>query len=1093
MDHLEMRRWIMNELRADLWGPSEQGDVENIRESPTTKYLVGILYPGGEVSEIDNESGLDSENDSDEDVYGVSIGDTSNQYIATATPTHLMKPSSMGITCELAADMTEVEYVVNYGIYYKSGSQFTRVPVRKTGTLDITQQTGSYIIGGEDGFCKPVSEIKWLCRRSDERVILTVFLLNREKVETYAEDSKLCMFQCSLQLKGRGDERPFIARKVKGTAAGSVDGELIFRKYHEFAIGHGCSVKWNETFDDRTDFISTTFLPTVELATMQHLEMGELGMGSFYASNSPEECASRLSILADRYQDWIQLCSDEIPDLEPPLRGIARKNIDHCIKTLNRIREGIALLETNQQVFRAFCFADRAMQLQRAHSLWSLQHRKGLAKGTLPEMNGHYWRPFQMGFILSNLAGIIEPEHPDRAVVDLLWFPTGGGKTEAYLGLAAFSMAYRRLAFPENFEGVDIIMRYTLRLLSNQQFQRAATLICACEAIRKETLELWGEEPFLIGLWLGMSTSPNTMKDAKEALKELNENPEKTVFERGNPIQLLACPWCGEELTIEDYSVDEKRDWLLIHCPRKGCLFHDPQRRWETSIPVLLVDENIYRRLPSLLIGTVDKFARLPWEPRIGSLFGHINRYCTGHGWLAPADKHPSKRCRGNQIKHLDHELVPPTLIIQDELHLVSGPLGTMMGLYETAVDILCCNPERPGNNAPKVIASTATIKGADAQVNGLFAREVVQFPPNGLDIDDNFFARTVKPSEYPGRLYAGIFAPGRSVKTALLRVYSVIMNTVHKARLQNVDDAILDPYWTLIGYFNSIRELGGARRLVEDDIPKRLEYLAASGKTKRRFTLNRKVVHYDEITSRKKSQEIPQLLEKMERTLNSGQAMDVILASNMISVGMDVDRLGVMVVNGQPKSTAEYIQASSRIGRQFPGLVVTVYNWSRPRDISHFERFMAYHQVYYKFVEPTSVTPYSSRARDRALHAVLVGLCRVLIPNLADSDSAGNIVNFNIEKAPLKNILEMIMERGAYIRQYEPDKIKMELIDLVETWQNRGHQEGRISFAPPLYRQRGRSYIYLLKHAGDDYEKAWLTPDSMRSVEKESTLYYCD
>lgn len=1091
MDHLGMRRWIMNELEADLWGPSEQGDIKNINESPSTKYLVGILYPGGEVSEIDSESGLDSENDNDEDVYEGSTGGTPNQYIATATPTHLMKPSSMGITCELAVDTTEVEFEVNYGTYHKNGSKFIRDPVQKKGAIDITRQTGSYIIGGEDGFSKPVSEIKWLCRRSDERIILTVFLLNREKAETYIEDPELCMFQCLLQLKGCGDERPFIARKVEGTTAGSGDDKLIFRKYHEFAVGHGCSVKWNETFDDRTDFISTTFLPTVELATMQHLEMGELGMGSFYASNSPEECVSRLSVLADRYEDWIQLQSNEIPELDSTLREIARKNMDRCIKTLNRFREGISLLKTSQPVFLAFCFTDRAMQLQRAHSLWSLQRRKGLAKG-MPEMSGHYWRPFQMGFILSNLAGIVDPGHPDRAVTDLLWFPTGGGKTEAYLGLAAFSMAYRRLAFPDNFEGVDIIMRYTLRLLSNQQFQRGATLICACEAIRKETPELWGEEPFLIGLWLGMSTSPNTMEDTKKAIKELKKNPEKTVFERGNPVQLLACPWCGEKLTVDDYSVDEKRDWLLIHCPGEGCLFHDPQRRWETSIPVLLVDENIYRRLPSLLIGTVDKFARLPWEPRIGSLFGHVNRHCTAHGWLAPADKHPSMRCKGNQIKHLDHELVPPSLIIQDELHLVSGPLGTMMGLYETAVDILCSNPERPGNNTPKVIASTATIKGADTQVNGLFAREVIQFPPNGLDIDDNFFARTIELSEFPGRLYAGIFAPGRSVKTALLRVYSVIMNTVYKARLQNVDEAILDPYWTLIGYFNSIRELGGARRLVEDDIPKRLEYLAVSGKASRRYVSNRKVFRYDEITSRKRSQEIPQLLEKMEQTLGSGQAMDIILASNMISVGMDIDRLGVMVVNGQPKSTAEYIQASSRIGRQFPGLVVTVYNWSRPRDISHFERFMAYHQVYYKFVEPTSVTPYSSRARDRALHAVLVGLCRVLIPELANSGSAGNIVDFDVETTPLKNILGMILERGAYIQQHEPDKIKMELIDLVEAWQNRGRQEDRISFAPPLYRQRGRSYNYLLKHAGDDDNKAWLTPDSMRSVEKESTLYYC-
>lgn len=1086
MNHVEMRNLIIKELKGDLWGPEEYGDNETIDETPTTKYMIGILSPGGEVSEVDSENGLDSENDTDT----VLITETQKQYIATATPVHKMKPSSMGLTCELANDTTEIEFGVNYGVYIKDGLQYSRVAVCETGKIDLSQPSGQVRIGGDSGLTKPDSVFKWLCRRTVDRIILTVFLINLEKREESSENPERCMFQCLIQLKGREGERPFISRRFSNYSQKKNREDFIFRNYHEFAVGHGCSVLWGDSADDHTDSITTTFIPSVEIPTMQHRDIQGLEMGSFYKSNSPEECVNSLSILAAWYEEWINGCSQKV---EPQYSKIAGENIEKCKDTLERIREGISKLITDPDAFQAFCFADRAMMLQRAHTVWSLQNRKGITQGTGPVLDGHKWRPFQIGFILANLAGIIDPGHPDRAIADLLWFPTGGGKTEAYLGLAAFSMAYRRLAFPESYDGVDVIMRYTLRLLSSQQFQRASTLICACEVIRRENKKTWGERPFLIGLWLGMSTTPNNMDDTREALNDLIENPKKDYFENGNPVQLVNCPWCGRELSPSDYSIDDEKDWLLIHCPRKGCIFNDAHKRSETAIPVVLIDENIYRRLPSLVIGTVDKFARLPWEPRIGALFGHVNAYCTGHGWITTTDNHPKKRCNQNIIHNLETGLVPPTLIIQDELHLVSGPLGTMMGLYETAADILCSCTERIENHLPKIIASTATIKGADSQVKGLFARKIIQFPSNGIDIDDNGFARTLNLDEYPGRCYLGIFAPGKSVKTALLRVYAVIMNTVFKAKIEGVEDEILDPYWTLIGYFNSIRELGGARRLVEDDIPKRLEYLAAKTKVKRKISLCRQINHFDEITARKKSKEIPDILQKLDLTVGTANVMDVILASNMISVGMDIDRLGIMVVNGQPKSTAEYIQAGSRIGRQYPGLVVTVYNWSRPRDISHFEKFKAYHQVFYKFVEPTSVTPYSSRARDRALHAVLVGLCRILFSDLAPSDKAGEITNYNNEELPLKTILEMIIKRAVEVQGADPDKIRHELYNLITVWQDRSNEGDKLSFASPKFKKRGQVYRYLMKHAGDDDKSAWLTMDSLRSVEKECSLYYCE
>ncbi len=333
--------------------------------------------------------------------------------------------------------------------------------------------------------------------------------------------------------------------------------------------------------------------------------------------------------------------------------------------------------------------------------------------------------------------------------------------------------------------------------------------------------------------------------------------------------------------------------------------------------------------------------------------------------------------------------LRPPDLIIQDELHLIAGPLGTLVGLYETGIDHLCTWEADGKQVRPKVIAATATIRRAAQQVQALFLRTVNIFPPQGLDVEDNFFARQRTPDEnMPGRRYLGICANGRRLKAALIRVYIAFLSAAQS--LYEKYGAEADPWMTLVGYFNSMSELGGMRRLVDDDVSTRLWKMDQRGLAKRAKPI------VEELTSRKSSSMIPEVLSRLELAfggVSESRPIDVLLATNMISVGVDVKRLGLMVVTGQPKTTAEYIQATSRVGRNHPGLVCMVFNWSRPRDLSHYEQFEHYHATFYQQVEALSVTPFAPRALDRGLASLLTSYVRLTGTTLSPNDAAGNVI----------------------------------------------------------------------------------------------------
>jgi hypothetical protein len=1013
----------------DLLGPAGGAQEEVNESSMRDRYLVGMLAPRGDP--------LPPEQDDDLAVTEAGSPEDGQPDAGPATLTS-MSPSSMGLTFTVAGDALAIVVTARWGRYHRELSE--TIVTAKTGAAKMVWKREQVehtsppirlgpgpIVAWNPSEEQPEVVVRGLVRKLNDEWIVTLFLVNGQLTPRKLQD-RAWLFQAELSVAAPDHAAIFRSRPrlPGGTSDAAVQAEqralaMTYRRRIEFAIGHGISVH-AETAPgqpERAVRIATRAVPAYEVARTDAPSPEDIpGLARLtldmkvLADTSADTLAEHLGALPDAYAAWIATQRARIDDPTMGLaasREIASDAMDRCAVALDRIREGIALLSRDAQAAEAFRFMNRAMWLQRTHTLFAEERRRNGAR-TLADLDlpgNRSWRPFQLAFILINLAGITDLAHPDRgegaeAIADLLWFPTGGGKTEAYLGLTAYTLAIRRLQGQmggrDGEHGVAVLMRYTLRLLTLQQTQRASTLICACESIRRSDPR-WGETPFRIGLWVGQRTTPNKTAQADEYIKEIRGSGVRpgSAGGSGSPAQLKHCPWCGTEIDAKRHIKVEPfasgRGRTIIYCgdPYGACPFSERLAPGE-GLPLIVVDEEIYRLLPSLLIATVDKFAQMPWNGATALLYGQVAGYCTRHGFRSPdmedSDSHPARNGLPREETRPCGPLRPPDLIIQDELHLISGPLGTLVGLYETAVDQLASWTVDGRTVRPKVIASTATIRQARDQVHSLFMRRVAVFPPQGIDVEDNFFSLQRPVDEaHPGRLYLGICAPGKRLKAVLIRVYVAYMAAAQQLFEKYGVEA--DPWMTLVGYFNSMRELGGMRRLVEDDVRSRLQKTEERGLARRRGPI------MEELTSRMASTGIPALLDRLEQTFDpevdggrgkrTGRkgtdqplALDVLLATNMISVGVDVQRLGLMVVAGQPKSTSEYIQATSRVGRGFPGLVCTVFNWARPRDLSHYEMFEHYHATFYEHVEPLSITPFAPRALDRGLSALLVSLIRL-------------------------------------------------------------------------------------------------------------------
>ena len=1122
----DIREELHQLILRDLLGPVN-GEREEVQEgSVSNRYLVGVLAP--KMRSKNPEEPVEEAPEQQDNLAPAGKDNAEEgQSDSAIPPATSMFPSSIGMSFCVSGETKELEITAKWGHYERKDSE---IGFKEDGSpIKVWKRTprqGSKVFPLKDG-----KRIEWVISPQEVpevsvqgRVreykgdwLITLFLVNNQTEPNKLRDSAW-LFQPELILRSADSDYPDIfLRKPLAVSGENLDPvihqenqamAMLYRHQVEFAVGHGVAVKAIASPKDsqRATELKTTFIPDYEVPQSTTPQLKDLVVDMKQLGEAEaKELIGYLTPLTAAYQIWIDRQEQKIADPQELLgeyQEAAVRAIADCRQALNRINEGIQMLRDNPQAVEAFKFMNLAMKSQRIHSIYSEKIRRGetttLAKEDQP--TNRSWRPFQLAFILLNLASTTDLHHCDRshptnAVTDLLWFPTGGGKTEAYLGLTAYTIALRRLQGKiggrDGHHGVAVLMRYTLRLLTLQQFQRATTLICACEYLRRQNPDVWGEEPIRIGLWVGNSSTPSYTSQSEEWVKQARSQNSRQSG--GTPHQLTNCPWCGTKIdpgkNIQVESVEKGQGRTYVKCGDSlgRCNFSKGE-----GLPIVVVDEEIYRRLPTLLIATVDKFAQMPWKGEIQMLFGEVNGYCQRHGFRSPdiEDKEHHKKTKGLEAAKTIYcsKLRPPDLIIQDELHLISGPLGTLVGLYETAVDKLATWEVEGKLVRPKVIASTATIRQAETQVNSLFQRQLQVFPPQGLNIEDNFFSQQNSPTPgNPGRRYLGICAPGRRLKAAIIRVYLAVLASSQTLYEQYGEKA--DPWMTLVGYFNSLRELGGTRRLVDDDISNRLRKMEQRGLANR----NRPIV--DELTSRKDSTEIPQLLDKLEIPFNPQQKknskgqksklplpLDVILATNMISVGVDVKRLGVMVACGQPKNTAEYIQATSRVGRSHPGLVITVYNWARPRDLSHYEKFYHYHATFYQQVEALSVTPFASGALDRGLTALLISLVRLAGEEFNGNDKAGKIER---NHPYIQEAIKTIVERAEQLEgRAISDRLKNELEVKLDRWLN------SISSLEPgttlKYRVSSKdgTAIDLIKPAGQGIWDDFTCLNSLRNVE---------
>tara|TARA_Y100001958_G_scaffold158536_1_gene156702 strand:- start:6360 stop:9983 length:3624 start_codon:yes stop_codon:yes gene_type:complete len=902
---------------------------------------------------------------------------------------------------------------------------------------------------------------------SENEYLLRISLINNNSAEIdhekgYADiKSEDCFFQCGFNIKIDQSSDGFSPIETQNALHSERDiaiNNLLYRNRPVFAIGNGCSADWesmgNKSFSIRTECVPTYEMHKIDAQQKERFKDVSFNFLNLSDKGSKKETLKNLKKLPQIYDAWLSKKDIESDDLPEKLKTAAKNNILQCRKALSRIREGISILEKDETAMRSFRLMNRAILLQHLKTKQKTLDWK-LVKGEIydePEIKDEYveidlsdkttwpdlgydpgWYPYQLAFILINLKSITDKTSDERENVECLWFPTGGGKTEAYLGLIGFSIFHRKLKNPHS-QGVISVMRYTLRLLTAQQFQRASSLIVACDFIRNENQNELGAIPISIGMWVGPMT-PNTRKDAKKNVSELIQQHGKAE----NRMIMTKCPWCScsmgvvsmlnSENNIEKqvfgYQVDQKS--VRFVCENSKCHYSSLKR----PIPVYVVDEDIYEIKPSLLVGTVDKFARLAWDNSNQdsiNLFRHIKK---------------------------DHQDAPD-LIIQDELHLISGPLGSVVGMYETTIQNIFSSRYENQTIYPKIIASTATVTRAPEQMNQLynkkydsekFISEMVNlFPHPVLDYDDSFFGKEdIDPEK--SRVYVGLNPSGYSdPKTAQVRIISSLLQGTKSLNVDEEKDR--DPYWTLMAYFNSIRELSGVSTLVHQDIksgympqlqnrlyPDVFEKIGKLDKEKSSKAWLESPIRNIfqikdlELTSRQ-TNDISEALKRLETSYPSENRdiVDICLATNMISVGVDISRLGSMLVVGQPKTTSEYIQATSRVGRKYPGVVFVWYNNSRPRDKSHYEQFRAYHQKIYSKVEPTSITPFSNQVRERALHSQIFILAKYF--------GSRNAIDFP-DNQTRKIIKQIILDKVAATDKSEYEDTAQKIEDIFNRWED--------------------------------------------------------
>lgn len=1323
-----MRDVMVTDLVANLLGPREY--EEEMEDSPLFEYVTGILAPlerraeegegeGGEpgIGDAEMGGGGDSTYEGDE------IGAGGEAAAAPAAPAALPAldpkriPSTMGMTFYALADgMSGIDLCVTWARYEKRDKKWRRMP-RHAVLSSECKEAEEYRLGadGEEAADRAGEEVSVHVRPRAEagHVSVSIHVVNRMASGANASESVgYHVFQPQVRVLCRGGTRLV---PQPGARAGpdeeEAEQEMLYSDKRALGKGHLTSVVWKDIDPeclrggaeldypefleqpgfawtdgaglpdaDRERFsradIRTEFVPmyAVPAPDADHWPGGPGGKprldARFYADTyDPDALGDALAPLAEAAREW----ADRIEEAAGREAGggngggIALRAVERARKAQRRIRSGIDLLCADGDARLAFCFACRAMDVQ---AQWS-GRRDGFA-----------FRPFQLAFVLLSAESALNPKSPDRGTCDLLWVPTGAGKTEAYLTLAAMVAAHRRLkargrqTMDRSGAGVSVISRYTLRLLTIQQFRRTLSLFTAMEYLRVDGMGaegsggrigwrpagyggeedfVWGTARFSVGLWAGAGVTPNRLEDGFNASTKrsipgaltLLKSPDRLRTgqddQHGEPAQVLDCPACGSVLSLPagglrrgpaelHYAVrvadggaaaaesvpdgdaveadsqdvgdvrvalrrirgpvfemtvsvevktrldhralrhvcervrlhlrgrqvdaeylsartrpgyffkrygDGKEYDFEIFCANGGCplrrewaagtargnangdtddgyltassvrgagspdgnLFVDANEAFRVErhvsdripIPAFTVDEQVYAHIPTMIVATVDKFARMPFESRSAQLFGNVDHchHIRGYYRLAGGGgKHPAPTGTksGRHYERLGRKIEPPNLIIQDELHLLDGPLGSMVGIYETAVDRLASGKASP----VKYVASTATTRRADSHVGALFSRGLAVFPPQGTRADDRLFiggpdSATPLDESGPGRLYVGVWAPGKGPLTPLVRIWSRLACSINS----NADDPNAGKYWTITGYFSSVRELADARSLYRQNIPEWADHLSC-GDGPRKFGEEAAL----ELSGRTPSADLPAYLQMLEGSRGE-DAPEALFATSMFGTGVDVSRISTMVVAGQPKTQAAYIQATGRVGRTRGAIVVTLYKHGRPRDLNHYELFARYHMQLHRFVEPPTVFPFAAGVMERAAGPVMAGILRNArgLERWAPNDGGALAAGEEEGRADMEAVGGMLSERGSgqpERKRPDPADVSRAAAGGAARWRAAADKFEGLAYAEFGWRDEPKKHVVLGDPAHAKADKSPVfedVPNSMRGVEEEAVF----
>lgn len=1051
MDYPAARQRLLRWLRAQLRGPLADDEILTDIQ-PLKRYPCGTLFPV-----IRGIEGLDPASAEEESLSEV---DGADQVEATGQRPRYIPPSSVGFSFFARGETVRFQVRCAAARYLQGGErdergrflgrEFHREALggdAHTQSFDDTQGSTRLDLWA-DAHGEALAGLDVLWRRHGEGWLITVSLFNRqewdpaqENLEVVRGQTERSLFQVELACYPEAGEIGVYPRVDHSLLDGEEQElELQYRHRYIYAVGHGAAVDW-VVEDGRVREIRSEFLPAVEVpqVTADTGSDGDRVLSLDYLAD-PERVDWRAALdgFVAGYADWVTNQQGEVTVLDEPWAVAGGRICQRMQVAVARMRQGVARLAADAQALQAFRLANRAMLAQ-------MRQQDRLA-GREREASAYRWRPFQLAFLLTTLVSTIDEDDQHRDRVDLIWFPTGGGKTEAYLGLIALLLVWRRLRYPGAGGGTAVLMRYTLRLLTAQQFQRAARMILALELIRRDNPGELGEEPFSVGLWVGGGASPNRCKDAQQIVHRAVQGGALEGLVLG------ACPWCETPFQAPGNFLLGPDDFGF-RCHQQDCAFGDGER-----LPCNVVDQALYARPPSLLLATVDKFARLAWDDQAGKFFGR----------------------KGQR---------PPELIVQDELHLIASALGSVAGLYEAALDVVLQRRQLP----PKIIASTATIRGAGQQVQRLYGRDLSVFPPPGLSCDDAYFARSVPLTERPGRLYVGYLAPRLGRRDCLVPLAAALLVAPEAVfGASELDrEALLEAWWTQVVYHGSLKGVSNSHNAFVTGVREAVERFMGELGANREAAIQRPMIdatRLAQLTSQSSAGDNARVFARLACPRGDEECLDAVLATNMVSVGLDVARLALMVINGQPLTTAEYIQASSRVGRAaVPGLVFANYYRDQARSLSHYENFRAYHESFYRFVEATSITPYTYQARLRALHAALVIAVRHGGGSLRDNARAGD---FDAEDAMVRDTLRRLKIRCGQADPPRREAVAAHLEQLARQWHDeaqRCHEQRRqLCYQVP---DRDNARDRLLYNHADRIPGLWPTLQSMRNVENTSLL----